>query len=63
MAQVGQGGTGSDPGIPECRVCGSYGGGGHGGFCPNMGKPPEQWVTEPPPGFLRAPRHRSAPGR
>jgi hypothetical protein len=45
---LGLGGRGPDPGIPECPLCYAYGGGGHGGFCPNAGKPPEQWVTELP---------------
>lgn len=32
--RVGQGGGGSDQSIPECPGCGAYGGGGHGGGCP-----------------------------
>jgi hypothetical protein len=34
--QLGQGGQGPNP-VPECKYCGAYGGGGHGGFCPNGG--------------------------
>jgi hypothetical protein len=34
MWVVGQGGGGSDQSIPECPGCGAYGGGGHGGGCP-----------------------------
>lgn len=34
---IGQGGAGHDPNIPECEYCGAYGGGGHGGNCPNIG--------------------------
>jgi hypothetical protein len=46
-ARIGRGGGGSDESIPECPVCGAYGGGGHGGLCPNAGKSPEEWVTNP----------------
>lgn len=42
---IGHGGRGSDAGIPECPVCGAFGGGGHGGFCPNMSTNPEEWVV------------------
>lgn len=61
FAQIGHGGDGSDPAIPECPVCYARGGGGHGGFCPNMSDtleplPPDQWVTEPPPGLDRPER-------
>lgn len=56
--QVGQGGTGPDGDIPECPVCHAYGGGGHGGFCPNMNEPdPARWTTLPPAGFTAAPPH------
>ncbi len=51
--QIGGGGGGSDPDIPECPVCYARGGGGHGGFCPNAGKPPDQWTSEPPPGYRK----------
>lgn len=52
--QIGLGGAGLDPAIPECSCCYAYGGGGHGGFCPNAGgKPRAQWVTEPPEGVTR----------
>lgn len=44
-ARIGRGGGGPDPSIPECPVCGAHGGGGHGGLCPNMGKPPEEWSS------------------
>lgn len=52
---TGRGGSGSDPAIPECPVCHCYGGGGHGGCCPNSGKLPVDWTDEPPPGAI-APR-------
>lgn len=32
---IGGGGAGSDPSVPECGYCHAFGGGGHGGFCPN----------------------------
>ena len=32
--EIGRGG-GGPYGIPECRYCGAYGGGGHGGLCPS----------------------------
>jgi hypothetical protein len=51
--QIGTGGNGSNRQIPECPVCWARGGGGHGGFCPNAGKPPLQWVTEPPADYVR----------
>jgi len=51
MRQLGRGGTGPDKFIPECPLCHAYGGGGHGGFCPNAGRPPENWVTDLPEGF------------
>jgi hypothetical protein len=57
LPQIGQGGSGSDPAIPECPACFAQGGGGHGGFCPNAGKPPELWSGEPPPGYQRPRRH------
>jgi hypothetical protein len=41
---VGGGGSGSDHTIPPCPVCGAKGGGGHGGLCPNAGRPPSAWV-------------------
>jgi hypothetical protein len=53
--QVGLGGA-PDLTTPECPVCWAWGGGGHGGFCPNAGKPPAQWVNGPPPGYSRPPR-------
>jgi hypothetical protein len=34
---IGTGGGGPDESIPPCKYCGAYGGGGHGGFCPNGG--------------------------
>jgi len=34
--EMGRGGRGPYPGIPECPYCGAYGGGGHGGFCPGL---------------------------
>lgn len=56
--QVGQGGAGTDAAIPECPVCHAYGGGGHGGFCPNMHEPdPARWVSLPPQGLTAAPPH------
>ena len=55
--QIGQGGTGTDKAIPECPVCHAYGGGGHGGMCPNAGKAISQWVEEPPAGFIAARPH------
>lgn len=51
--QVGPGGTGSLTGIPECGVCYAQGGGGHGGGCPNAGRDPADWVTDPPDGWAR----------
>ncbi|HEV2175264.1 MAG TPA: hypothetical protein VGR71_16945 [Nitrospira sp.] len=42
---IGRGGGGNNPLIPECPVCGAYGGGGHGGGCPNSGRPIDQWVS------------------
>ena len=42
---LGHGGKGSDDSIPECPYCGCYGGGGHGGFCPNTGTDPAHWVA------------------
>jgi len=32
---IGGGGGGTDPAVKLCPYCGAYGGGGHGGFCPN----------------------------
>lgn len=61
--QVGQGGGGSDETIPECPVCHAYGGGGHGGFCPNQGYDPARWTTQPPAGFMAAPPHERKPAR
>lgn len=29
---------------PQCPVCGAYGGGGHGGFCPNAALQPAGWL-------------------
>lgn len=47
--EIGLGGTGPDKNIPECPVCWAYGGGGHGGYCPNGGgRPVVQWVSDPP---------------
>jgi hypothetical protein len=48
---IGPGGTGSLHGIPDCMICLAQGGGGHGQNCPNAGKDPADWVTEPPPGM------------
>lgn len=42
---VGRGGKGNQPGFPECPICEAEGGGGHGGGCPNAGKPVSQWVS------------------
>jgi hypothetical protein len=50
IAQVGLGGKGSDPAYPECQICRAYGGGGHGGFCPNGGRYPEYYETVVPAG-------------
>lgn len=41
---VGSGGGGNNASIPRCPVCSAFGGGGHGGGCPNSGLPPAQWV-------------------
>lgn len=57
---IGRGVTGTDPDGPECQVCYAIGGGAHGGFCPNAGLPPADWMTEPPPGYERP--DREAPG-
>lgn len=54
--QVGLGGDGRNRSIPLCPVCWARGGGGHGGFCPNSGKPLAQWVNDPPAGYSRPPR-------
>jgi hypothetical protein len=40
---IGKGGSGSNPDIPRCPICEAYGGGGHGGNCPNSGRPVSQW--------------------
>lgn len=53
MRFIGQGGGGPDQSAPECPVCYAYGGGGHGGYCPNASRPLDQWVTDPPPGWER----------
>jgi hypothetical protein len=53
LGQIGPGGTGSLNGIPDCPVCFAQGGGGHGAGCPNVGKDPDSWVTEPPDGWTR----------
>jgi hypothetical protein len=53
---IGLGGTGDHSAIPECPVCYAYGGGGHGGGCPNAGKDLADWVTEPPAGWSRPER-------
>lgn len=29
---------------PQCPVCGAYGGGGHGGWCPNAALQPADWL-------------------
>lgn len=34
---IGTGSGGTDENILPCGYCGAYGGGGHGGFCPNGG--------------------------
>jgi hypothetical protein len=34
LPEIGRGGGGPYDGLPECRYCGAYGGGGHGGLCP-----------------------------
>lgn len=51
MRQLGLGGTGWDPAVPECPLCYAYGGGGHGGLCPNARRPPADWVTVLPAGY------------
>jgi hypothetical protein len=33
--EIGEGGSGPSPLLAVCQYCGAYGGGGHGGFCPN----------------------------
>jgi hypothetical protein len=53
---MGHGGDGWDSSIPECPCCYARGGGGHGGFCPNAGKPQGQWVSAPPPHVQRPAR-------
>jgi hypothetical protein len=53
IGQIGQGGSGSMAEIPECPVCFAYGGGGHGGGCPNAGKDQADWVEDPPAGWAR----------
>jgi hypothetical protein len=45
--QIGRGGRGYDEDIPQCPVCGCYGGGGHGGGCVNKGHDPKQWTVKP----------------
>lgn len=47
IKQIGVGGGGPDTSVPLCPLCGAYGGGGHGGWCPNAGKPPEEWEVLP----------------
>jgi hypothetical protein len=42
--RVGPGGAGKNSDIPMCPICQAYGGGGHGGGCPNDGKPTYQWI-------------------
>jgi hypothetical protein len=49
--QVARGATGSMTEIGECQVCYAQGGGGHGSGCPNAGRDPADWVTEPPDGW------------
>lgn len=44
--QVGRGGRGHDENIPQCPVCGGYGGGGHGGGCVNDGTDPAKWAVK-----------------
>lgn len=57
LIQIGLGGRGYDRSIPECPVCWAFGGGGHGGYCPNGGgRPRSQWVSDPPDGISRPPR-------
>lgn len=34
---IGGGGGGVNYDVPPCRICGAFGGGGHGGLCPNGG--------------------------
>jgi hypothetical protein len=46
IGQGGPGGTGSATEI-ECPYCGQTGNGGHGGFCPNMGKDRADWISNP----------------
>jgi hypothetical protein len=54
--QIGLGATGDLPDYPECPVCYAHGGGGHGSQCPNAGKDPADWVTEPQAGWARPAR-------
>jgi hypothetical protein len=42
--RVGPGGSGPDPSVVVCPVCRAYGGGGHGGGCPNSGRAITDWV-------------------
>lgn len=51
LSYIGQGGGGSDDTVPECPVCGAYGGGGHGGNC---------WFG---PSLSRCPLHGDAIGQ
>lgn len=51
---VGAGGTGPDPSFPVCPVCQCYGGGGHGGGCPNIGQAVQFWQAEKLPGYSGA---------
>jgi hypothetical protein len=58
LHQIGLGGDGLDRRTPECGICWARGGGGHGGFCPNSGKPHSQWITVAPAGYLSPPYPR-----
>lgn len=41
---IGNGGAGPDRSVPLCPYCAAHGGGGHGGFCPNMNLAPADWL-------------------
>ena len=55
LHEIGLGGNGLDPDIPECPLCYARGGGGHGGFCPNATRVPMNWVDEIPVSFRKPP--------
>lgn len=53
--QIGRGGTGTDECIPECPVCHAFGGGGHGGMCPNADRSQAEWTDQLPDGYSGPP--------